>query len=146
MKTSTKFIIVALLFGIPAFLLGRIIWPDAPGVAMPAGMQLGLLMVISALEALAFGIGIGFILFGRTLLKNVSSGRGRGWAVLFWGIAWGLVSWWPHDNMHRANGEDLGGLIKIEYLFHFTLIAAAFLMARALWQILRDSQMQRNEQ
>jgi hypothetical protein len=38
------------------------------------------------------------------------------------------VSWWPHDNMHIHNAMNIDGLIVIEYVFHFTLIAAGFVL------------------
>jgi uncharacterized membrane protein YeiH len=41
-------------------------------------------------------------------------------------IVFMLVSWWPHDNMHRVlSHHDLAGLARIEYAFHVTSIAAA---------------------
>jgi hypothetical protein len=37
-----------------------------------------------------------------------------------------LVSWWPHNNLHRVLGRgDFTGLALIEYTFHATSIAAA---------------------
>jgi hypothetical protein len=44
-------------------------------------------------------------------------------------IAWMLLSWWPHDNMHIHNGGNLSGIIKIDYGFHATLILAACIVA-----------------
>jgi hypothetical protein len=50
------------------------------------------------------------------------------WAA-FLSIAWFLVNWWPHDNLHRVNGQDFGGLPRIEYAFHLTLEIAGALLA-----------------
>lgn len=135
MKTSTKFTIVTLLFGIPAFLLGRIIWPD-PGVGamIPTAGQLPFFMFISAIEALAFGIGIGFLIFGFPMIKRILPEEKAGAAASFLSLSWLLVSWWPHDNMHRANGEDMAGLLRIEYIFHFTLILVTFILVYYFWK------------
>lgn len=125
-----KLIIITLVCAVSAFLLGRVIWPDSSDVPMLSGIQFASLVFISGLEALAFGAGISFIIFGRSLIKRLPSESSRHRNLAFWSIAWTLVSWWPHDNMHRANGiTNVWGLIKIEYLFHLTLIICAFIIA-----------------
>ena len=47
-----------------------------------------------------------------------------------------MVSWWPHDNLHIHNGNDLQGLLYIEYGFHVTLIIAASVLAFSLLTML----------
>lgn len=126
---KTKFTILALVIAVPAFLLGRVIWPDVAGAMEPSSTQLPFFIFISALEALSFGIGVAFIVFGYPKLKNLMGEEKYGALPSFIAIAWFLVSWWPHDNMHRANGMDLGGLLRIEYLFHLTLIIAGLTLA-----------------
>jgi hypothetical protein len=60
-------------------------------------------------------------------------GQGRlAWAT-YLAIAWTLVSWWPHSNMHRVNGENLGGLLMIDYTFHVTLMLASLIILRFFW-------------
>ncbi len=78
MKTPTKVWIVTLLFGILVFLtepngpLGRF-WAQHPTVPPATGAQLPLFMLLGATEALAFGLGISFLVFGYSKLKaNVS--------------------------------------------------------------------------
>ena len=44
-------------------------------------------------------------------------------------IADKLVNWWAHDSLHLHNGMDLSGLLRIEYAFHMTLIAAGLTLA-----------------
>lgn len=48
---------------------------------------------------------------------------------MYLAIGWLMVSWWPHDNMHIHNGEDMQGLLYIEYGFHVTLMISALVMA-----------------
>jgi hypothetical protein len=38
----------------------------------------------------------------------------------------------PHDNLHIANGSDLGCLLAIEYGFHLTMMAAGLAVVWAL--------------
>lgn len=138
MKLSTKMGMVVVLFAVPAFLLGRVIWPDPVDTMMiPTASQLPYFIFIALLEAVAFGIGVAFLLFGWPLVQSMQANRpGTMW--FFIAIVWSLVSWWPHDNMHRHNGEDMAGLLRIEYIFHFTLIVAAFIIARQFWKLLRS--------
>ena len=66
---------------------------------------------------------------GRLDVENVGSVPGHR-VVTF-------VSWWPHDNMHIHNGNDLQGLLYIEYGFHVTLMAAGLVLAYSLLTMLR---------
>lgn len=134
MKTSTKFTLITLLFGIPAFLLGRIIWPDPVGGMAPTAGQLPFFIFISAIEAFGFGAGIAFLFLGFPMVKKILPEEKSGAMVSFLALSWFLVSWWPHDNMHRANGEDMAGLLRIEYIFHFTLVIASLILAYYFWK------------
>ena len=94
-------------------------------------------LFLAVFEALTFGLGISFLLFGFVPLKRALGGSSwRTWAA-YLAIGWFLVSWWPHDNMHIHNGSDLQGLLYIEYGFHLTLMVAGLLLAYSLLTLLR---------
>lgn len=113
------------------FILSRIIWPDVPGMPAPLGAQLPLLMAVSAIESLGFGIGIAFLVS----LWGFMRGRGTDdWLALL-SAAWLLISWWPHDNMHRVMMMgDYWQLIRLEWGFHVTLIVAGVIVASFIWK------------
>lgn len=131
MKTWMKVGLVALLFGIPAFLIGPSIWPPSPENPMPTATQLPLFIVIAVLEAVVFGLGVAFIIFGYPLARRLA-GRSQplAWATYI-SIAWLTVSWWPHDNSHLSNGSNMSGLLVIEYVFHVTLMLTGLVLAYA---------------
>src|SRR5437764_14818930 len=87
--------LVVLPIGVVAFVLGRILWPDTPGVATPPPSVLPIFVAISALESLLFGFGVAFVVFGRRWLPADGSKLAT---ASFVAIAWTLLSWWPHDN------------------------------------------------
>jgi hypothetical protein len=134
MKRWLKVLFVTLLFGLPTIPLGRVLWPDplatTSGMAAngPTPPQLAMLIGVSLFEAAAFGLGVAFLLFGLPVVRRATGGN----APLTWAtcaaIAWSLLSWWPHDNLHRVT-SDVGSLISIEYTFHATLISGAALIA-----------------
>lgn len=49
--------LIALAAGIPAFLLGRVIWSPAPSNPTPSEAQLPFFIVLALIEALLFGLG-----------------------------------------------------------------------------------------
>jgi hypothetical protein len=115
---------------IPAFVLGRVIWPDPPGAAAPPPGLLPLLMVPAVFEALAFGVGVAFLVTaGRALARRQAD---RLSVAAYVSAAWALVSWWPHSNMHRAN-TTLEGLVLIDWTFHLTLIVGAAIIGTYLY-------------
>jgi hypothetical protein len=126
-------ILTILVVGIAALLLGRVIWQDTPGAAGPPAAVLPVFVLVSALEALLFGVGVAFVIFARRWL---GANRSRLATAAFVAIAWTLVSWWPHDNFHRVS-HDWYSLAAIEVGFHLTLIASIVIIALYFLRTLR---------
>jgi hypothetical protein len=136
MKTWVKVALVTALFAVPAMALGKVIWPPAPGGPEPSAGQFPFFILLAVFEALTFGLGISFLLFGFAPLQRAVGATWRAWAI-YLSVSWFLVSWWPHDNLHIHNGEDLQGLLYIEYGFHVTLMLAGIVLAYSLLTMLK---------
>ena len=132
MKTRTKVLIITLLFGIPAFFLGKILWSPAPDLH-PTSAQLPFFILLSLIEALLFGLGIAFMIFAWPAVQKVGKQYRKRAIMSYLAVAWFLLSWWPHDNLHAHNGMDTGGLLLIEYAFHVTLIIAAVMLSYSFY-------------
>src|SRR3954451_5330808 len=102
-RTWVKVLILILVVTVPAFLLGHVIWHPL-GMA-PSPGQMPFFMVVSFFEALALGLGVSFLVFGLPLVRSVPSDlKIRAW-LMYLGLGWALVSWWPHGNLHMSNGD-----------------------------------------
>jgi hypothetical protein len=118
----------AFLFSVNAplgFVLG---WHPAAGTA-PTGLQLPLFVLLGLLEALAFGFGGAFLLFGYPWMRQAGPAPVALTRAAHLSIAWVMLNWWSHDSFHTANGLDLGGLLAIEYAYHVTLMLAGVIAA-----------------
>jgi hypothetical protein len=144
MKTSIKMPAITLVVGAVAFVLGPVIWPPSPDIH-PTPAQLPYLIVLSIIEALAFGFGIAFIVYGRRLIKGLTEGVGKAAAAMHGSLSWLLVSWWPHDNMHIHNALNINGLIVIDYVFHLTVIAAGVVLVYSFYTFFRPAVEKRME-
>ncbi len=138
MTTRLKIATITLAFGIPAFLLGPVIWPPSPDIR-PTPEQMPYLIALSAIEALTFGFGVAFIFLGWPLVKRLARGQSGAARTMYLSLAWVLVSWWPHDNMHIHNALNINGLIVIDWTFHFTLIAAGLALAWSFFAIFKQA-------
>lgn len=137
MKTWTKVLIIALVFGLPAFLLGPVIWTPHPDVH-PTNVQKPFFILLSLIEALVFGLGIAFIYYGWSLVQKANP-KMKGKAMAFYmSVSWLLVSWWPHDNSHIHNGLNPMGLLVIDYVFHLTLIITSLIIAYNFFHIFKE--------
>ena len=128
MKPRTGTIVITLVVGIAAFLMTRIIWPDAEGGPQPSGTQLILLILLGVIDSLLVGLGIAFLVYGLPLVQRFV-GAGRLAWLTYLGIAFQLLSWWPHSNLHRVAGDSLDTIIAIDYAFHVPLQIGALAMA-----------------
>jgi hypothetical protein len=138
MRTSLKMLVITLLFGVAAFVLGPVLWPPSPDIH-PSAAQLPYLIVLSVIEALAFGFGVAFIVYGRSLIKGLTGGVGKAASAMHGSLAWLLVSWWPHDNLHIHNALNINGLIAIEYAFHLTVIAAGVVLVYSFYLLFKPA-------
>jgi hypothetical protein len=121
-------LIVAAIAAIAAFALGRVLWPDPPGGATPPPDLLPYFLILSVVESVLFGTGVAFAIIGWPRLRSKPAGW-RAWAA-YLSVCFMLLSWWPHDNMHRVLGHhDFAGLARVEYMFHVPLMAGAVCVA-----------------
>ncbi len=127
-----------LIFAVPAFFLGRVIWPDPMGGIMPTAAQLPFYVILAVAESLTFGFGIAFLIQTWPKLGRVPVEQRRLTAAAILAITWLLVNWWPHDNLHRANGMNTQGLLYIEYGFHITLMLAGIVLIYFLFDSVRS--------
>jgi hypothetical protein len=140
-RQRTALIGVVVIVGLVSFALTRVIWPDPAGVAGPPAQLLPGFVVLAALESLLFGLGVAFLLTGLASVRR--AGRRTGLArAAHAAIVWMLLSWWPHDNFHRAlsyDHDNWSGLLALEYGFHFTLIVASIVVAAYFIDTLRTA-------
>lgn len=136
MRLRWKVTLATLAFAILGFLLdpnapvGGALWPEPPAGPAPTSAQVGLLMGISAIQAIGFGLGFAFLLFARPLMARIGSASTGLTTAAYFAIAWSLVSWVPHGAMHQTNAAaDFTRLVFIEYAFHGTLVVAACVVA-----------------
>jgi hypothetical protein len=146
---SAKWIGLSLVVAVLAFLssphgpLGGF-WRPSPDMPAPTGAQVPLFIFLNVTEAVAFGLGVSFLVFGYGLVRSaVSASRALSIAT-YLSIGWMLINWWPHDSLHVANGMNLSGLLRIEYGFHVTLIIAAAVLARFFLTVVSTRGLQRS--
>lgn len=130
-----KWLAVTIVLGIAAFLLSPSgplggFWGLHSESPTPQGIQKGLFILLALIQSLAFGFGFAFLFFGRDAVRSLLPAEGGLSLAVYLAIAWSLLSWWPHTNLHQTHGPDnINGLLAIEYGFHVTLILGAVVIA-----------------
>ena len=133
-----RWVVVTVGVAAAAVPLSFVLWRTPPGVATPPPSMLPILIPISVvIPALAFGLGVAFVLLGRQLIRtNRPSALSRASLV---SIAWLLTNWWPHSNFHRVS-NGWANLVAVDYFFHTTVIIASCIVAVFFLSVLRDRQ------
>jgi len=136
-KITWSSLALVLVPAVVSFFVAPMIWKMAPGPE-PTSVQIPFFIALSVIESLAFGVGIWFLVEGKKLLRRTTHVSQRLTVAAYVATAWSLLSWWVHDNLHKANGENFQGLLYIEYGFHVTLILAACIIACYFLATLRE--------
>jgi hypothetical protein len=126
-------LVLAGLVALVAFLITDSLWPGSTDLSAVPNEWKALFTGLYVAECLAFGLGIGFLLFGRGRLARL--GRPVWLTTLaHLSIVWLLVAWWPQDNLYRLTAKtDWSGQAALVYGFNVTLmIAAAVLVVFAV--------------
>lgn len=132
-KTYYKWAAVTLVFAVVSFFLTPVFWPFSTTGPQP-GSLLPLFIVLQIFDSLAFGLGVAFLAFGYPIVRRSQVGPLLS-TLTYISIAWSLVNWWPHVNLHRVNGVNLAGLAAIDLGFHLTLQAAGAILVLFLIRI-----------
>jgi hypothetical protein len=129
-----KWLIVTIVAGALVFLLS----PNAPlghfwghpaQEYTPQGIQRVFFMLLNAIQSLAFGLGFAFLLFGRQHVRDILPNNQNLSLAVYMAMAWSLISWWPHTNLHQIVGMgNLTNLLAVEYGFHVTVIIGGVIM------------------
>ena len=127
MNANLKVTAVVIVATAAAFASSVVLWPPPPFFTPPPSL-LPFFMGLGIVESVAFGLGVAFLIFGWRLVRQTGVGPFAAWGG-YMGIAWSLVNWWAHDGFHRVTGLNFGGLVRIEYGFHVTLILGGILTA-----------------
>ena len=146
-RTWIKWLVVTLLLAVIAFLaspngpLGGF-WRPSADFPQPTDAQLPLFILLNVAEVLAFGFGISFLIFGYPLMQTILPASKRLTLWTYLSIAWLLISWWPHDSLHVANGLNMNGLQVIEYVFHVTLMVVGAILVYYFLALVRQRSVQ----
>lgn len=127
MKPWLKWSIVTLVVGAAAFVLTPL-WPVPPTAPQPPSNLLPFFILLSFVESVSFGLGVAFLIFGRGLLGRLGRSP-RLTIAAYIAVAFLLVNWWPHDNLHRMTSGDWMRLVLVEYGFHLPLMLAGAVLA-----------------
>lgn len=142
-RNWVKWLVVTLVLAAIAFLaspngpLGGF-WRPSADFPKPTDAQLPLFILLNLAEALAFGFGISFLIFGYPLMQTLLPASKGLTLAAHLSIAWLLFSWWPHDSLHVANGMNLNGLLAIEYGFHVTLMVTGAILVYFFLALVRQ--------
>ncbi|WP_082310354.1 AMP-binding enzyme [Nonomuraea sp. SBT364] len=125
MPRGAAMAVTALAAACAAFLLTDVLWPYSTDLSAVPQPWAALFTVLYLCECAAFGLGAGFLLFGRGIMMWLRrSARVSGWAHV--AIVWLLVAWWPQDNFYRlAAKTDWPQQAALVYGFNVTLMIAA---------------------
>ena len=139
-STWIKVVAVTLIVAVAAMVVGPILWPtsDPPLFPEPTATQLPFFIVLQVVTSLTFGLGVSFLLFGLPVVRSVSAdSKLRAW-LMYLSIGWLLISWWPHGHLHQHSGNDVQGLLYIEYGFHVAPMLAGLVVAYCFLSFMRE--------
>ena len=82
MKTWVKVVLVTVPLAVATMVLGPVIWPLAEGGAQPTAGQLLFFIALEAIQCVAFGLGVAFLVFGLPTVRRASpNSRLMAWAM-----------------------------------------------------------------
>ena len=128
MSVRARVGIVVVVVGGIAFGLTRVIFPLPPNMPAPPSGLLPYFVFLDVVADLLFGLGIAFLVFGYPLMRR--AGQTAGVTVgAYASIAFLLLNWWPHANLHMVTGLDFNKILWIDYAFHLPLFVSAAVVA-----------------
>lgn len=124
----------------PAGPFGALLWPQpAADDPAPEGAQLPLFLLLFVAEAAVSAFGLAYLLFGWRTTRGILPHRPRLALAAHLSLAYLLMQWWPHGNLHMSVPFSFGSILAIDYAFHFPIMIATILILAALAAIAQGS-------
>lgn len=131
-----RWLLITLAAAAVAVPLSFVLWRTPPGaVAPPPGLLPYFIVIGVVIPALSFGLGVAFLLLGRTHIHLEQAPRLS--RAAFLSIGWLLLNWWPHSNFHRV-ASGWTNIVLVDYFFHTTVIVATCVVAAFFWKALGE--------
>lgn len=122
-------VVVTLVSILVTMALDQKIWTLPPGASTPPTALVPFFISLELVAAVLFGLGVSFLIFGYGLLARA---RQLVWLTnaTYVSIAWLMLSWWPHGNLHRVTPPGAWTrLLYIDYGFHVSVMVATAIVA-----------------
>ncbi len=121
--------IVTLVFALVTMALGQKIWTAPPGASAPPAGFVPFFIVLELASDVLFGLGVSFVIVGYGLVARARQPLWLTYAT-YVSIAWLMLSWWPHGNLHRVTPVGAWDrLLYIDYGFHLSLMVGTAIVA-----------------
>ncbi len=138
---NLKLLFIAItIFSLP---LGKLIWKPASDLPMPTMAQLPFFAFLALVESAALAAGVIFYILINAQIKKLKESEQKRYSIMAGCIAWSLLNWWMHDNLHMHNGTDIVGLLYIEYIFHISLMTTAGILAYNFYKLVEEKTIQK---
>ena len=122
-------VVVTLVSAAVTMALGQKIWTVPPGAAAPPAGLVPFFVMLELAGDVLFGLGVSFVIFGYGLLVRARQPLWLTYAT-YVSIAWLMLSWWPHGNLHRVTPSGAWlNLLYIDYGFHLSLMVGSAIVA-----------------
>ncbi len=128
---------ITLICTVVTLALGQKIWTSPARAATPPAQLLPFFVPLGAAMSVLFGLGVSFLVFGYRLLTRARQPLWLTYAA-YLSIAWLMLSWWPHGNLHRVMPPGAWvQLLYVDYGFHISLMVATAIVALFFIRVLR---------
>jgi hypothetical protein len=139
MGMRAKVLVTTAVVAAICFPMTFVIWP-ADRLLEGSGLVPILGYGLLAGECLALGAGVAFLAFGYPAVRRLPVSP-RLATASYIGIAFLLISWWPHDHLHqlveRLDFQSLiWGIAALEYFFHGGMMVCGGILALFFYRVL----------
>ena len=122
-------VVVTLLPAMATMVVGQEIWTLPPGAAAPPAGLLPFFVLLELAGDVLFGLGVSFVIFGFGLVARARQPLWLTYAT-YVSIAWLMLSWWPHANLHRVTPAGAWlNLLYIDSGFHLSVMVGTAIVA-----------------
>lgn len=128
------FIIVSVLI----FFVTPITFPPPPAMASQVAPDLlPHFLAIGLWGSVGIGVGISFLIIYGGLMRTFPHSARAPVMIFLAGGLWYTLLTWVHDGWHAINGDNIRGLVPIEYTFHMTDVIWGILLLYGVLRLAR---------
>jgi len=121
---------MTVIFSVVAFVIYHSLLLPSADFPSPTHVQTFFLLVLACIQAISFGCGITFAVYGKEIVNRMTKDNKKQAYLLYGSIVWLLAAWLPYSLLLMEVGvSNMTSYLIVSYVFQILFVSSGLIVA-----------------